>query len=120
MLVGLRLFAELQSTRPRRKGLTFFAGSNTLGFEGFELGAGLLAVADRVVDAERYLLAAGKQKILAALHEILLIEGPGVHEVLKHNHDHVFGNIANSKALGQAARLARQRQLISGFRRARY
>src|SRR6266851_4353193 len=97
MPVRPRLFAELKSNWPRYKGSALFAGSNTLGFESFELGAGLLAIADRVIGAEWYLLAAGKQEFLAALHEILLVEGPGVHEILQHNHDHVAGDIVDGQ-----------------------
>ena len=98
MSVVFLFLVEFESNRPGNKRSAFFAGSNTLGFEGFELGAGLLAVADRVVGAERYLLAAGKQKFLAALHEILLVEGPGVHEILQHNHNHVPGDISDGQS----------------------
>src|SRR6516162_6918176 len=97
MPVRLRLFADLKSNRPRYKSSAFFAGSDTLGFESFELGAGLFAIADSVIGAERHLLAAGKQEFLAALHEILLVERPRVHEVLQHNHDHVAADILDGQ-----------------------
>jgi len=50
-VVFLFLF-EFESDRPGNKRSTFFAGEHSLGFSSFELGAGLLAIADRVVGAE--------------------------------------------------------------------
>src|SRR6266852_1199393 len=76
---------------------TFFAGKRSLGFRSFELGAGLFAIADGVIGAERYLLAAGKQEFFAALHQIFLVEGPGVHEILQPNHDHVPRDIVDGQ-----------------------
>src|SRR5260370_28800261 len=94
-----RLIDERKNNRPWYEGLAFFAGSNARGFESFEVGAGLLPIADGVVRAEGYLLAAGKQKFLAALHQILLIEGPRVHEILQHNHNHTIRNVSDLEAL---------------------
>src|SRR5258708_19795379 len=85
MSVVFLFLVEFKSNRPGNKRSAFFAGSNTLGFEGFELAAGLLAVADRVVGAERYLLAAGKPKFLAPLLEIPLVQGPRPTATLPHN-----------------------------------
>src|SRR5260370_729667 len=98
MPVRLRLFAELKSNRLGHKGTTRLAGADALGFEGFQLRPGLLSVTDSVVCAKWYLLAAGKQEFLAALHEILLVEGPGVHEILQHNHDHVPRDIIDGQS----------------------
>src|SRR5229473_479374 len=94
---------------------TFFAGKHSLGFRSFELGAGLFAIADGVIGAERYLLAAGKQEFFAALHQIFLVEGPGVHEILEHDHEHVLCDVADRKTLRQAAGLARKGKLVEGL-----
>src|SRR5260370_24011067 len=51
------------------------------GFHGLQLRACLFPVANRVVGAERDLLAARQQKLFTALHQVLLVEGPRVHEV---------------------------------------
>src|SRR5215470_10416883 len=58
---------------------------------GRELFAGLLAVPQRVVGAVRDLLAVRQQRGLAALHQLLLVEGPGIHEVLQHDHKDPVG-----------------------------
>src|SRR5258707_672950 len=116
MSIAFLFLVEFESDRPGNKRSAFFAGADPLGFEGFQLRPGLLSVADSVVCAKWYLLAARKQKFLAALHEVLLIESPGVHEILQHDHNHVSGDISDGQSLRQTARLARERQMVSGFR----
>ena len=119
MSVVFQFLVEFESNRPGNKRPAFLAGSNTLGFETFELGASLLPITDGVVGAEWYLLAARKQKFLAALHQVLLIESPRVHEILQHDHDHVLGNVADSDGLGQAAGLPIGQQISSSRGRKR-
>ena len=63
------------------------------------------------------MFAAGQQKLLAALHQILLVERPGVHEVLQHDHEHVLRDVADGQALGQAAGLAGDGKLFRGLLR---
>ena len=70
-------------------------GPPALRFQGFKLSSRLLAIAQSVVSAERDLLAARKQKFLAALHQVLLVERPWIHEVLEHDHEHVLSQIAD-------------------------
>src|SRR5258708_7240975 len=98
MSIAFLFLVEFESDRPGNKRSAFFAGADALGFEGFQLRPGLLSVTDSVVCAKWYLLAAGKQEFLAALHEILLVEGPGVHEILQHNHDHVPRDIIDGQS----------------------
>src|ERR1035437_3185522 len=86
-------------------------------FHRVQLSTSLFAIADRIVRAERNLLAARKQEFLTALHQILLVERPGVHEVLQHDHQHVLRDIADGKALGQAAGLAGDGKLFRRFLR---
>src|SRR5258708_35311030 len=65
---------------------TLFAGEHSLGFHCFELRTSLLAVTDRVVRAEWYLFAAWKQEFLAKIHQIFLVEGLRVHDILNNYH----------------------------------
>src|SRR5262249_32454348 len=77
-----------------------------------ELLACLFAIAHHIVRTERNLLAAGQQKLLAAFHEVLLIKGIGIHEILQHDHDHVLGNAADRDVVGKLACLTGDRQLL--------
>src|SRR5258708_11415779 len=76
-----------------------------LRFHRLQLSASLFAIADRIVGAERNLLASRQEKFLAAFHEVLLIESPGVHEILQHDHQDVLGDIADGEAFGNSAGL---------------
>src|SRR5262249_49663177 len=67
------------------------ARAPTFRLHSFKLDACLLAISKRVVGAKGDLLAAWEQEFLTALHQILLVERPGIHEVLQHNHQHVVG-----------------------------
>src|SRR5258708_2343440 len=75
----------------------------------------LLAVSDAVVGAEWNLFAARQQELLAALHHILLIERPRVHEVLQHDHEHPIRDCANVKSLGELTRRARGQEIAGRF-----
>src|ERR1035437_428951 len=86
-------------------------------FHRVQLSTSLFAIADRIVRAERNLLAARKQEFLAALHQVLLVERPRIHEVLQHDHKHVLRDVADGKALGQAAGLAGDGKLLRRFLR---
>src|SRR5262249_36150547 len=68
-------------------------GTPAISFTMYELFAGLFPVAECVVGAERDLVAARQQKPLTALHEVFLVEGPGIHEVLQHDHEHAPGDV---------------------------
>jgi hypothetical protein len=78
---------------------------------GVELPTSLLAVADRIVGAEWDLLAARQEKLLATFHEVLLIERPRIHEILKHDHDHVPGDLVDGQPIRKLAGLTRNRDL---------
>jgi hypothetical protein len=66
-----------------------------LRFHRFKLLPRLLTIAQRIVCAEWDLLATGQEEFFAALHQVLLIERPGIHKVLQHDHDHVVGKRAD-------------------------
>src|ERR1039458_6448370 len=72
-----------------------------------ELSTRLFAIPDGVIGAERNLLATGQQEFLAALHQVLLVESPGIHEVLQHDHDHVLRDIPDGKVLGKRSQESR-------------
>src|SRR5258708_19280164 len=74
MSVVFQFLVEFESNRPGNKRPAFLAGSNTLAFETFELGASLLPITDGVVDTEWYLLPPRNHTFLPALHHLLLIE----------------------------------------------
>src|ERR1039457_2742787 len=65
-----------------------------------QLSASLFTIADGIVSTERNLLASRQEKFLTALHEVLLIKSPRVHEILQHDHQHVLCDITDSKAFG--------------------
>src|SRR5260221_5819579 len=98
---------------------SFLTGANTFGFKGLELRASLLAIANGVEGAEWYLLASGQQEFLTALHEILLIERPWIHEILQHDHEHVPGDVLDGQTLRKPAGLAGERHLADRFWRGR-
>ncbi len=118
MSIVFLLLVKLESDWAGNELSPLFAGEHSLGFHRFELRTSLLAVTDRVVRAEWYLFAAWKQELLATLHQIFLVEGPRVHEILQHDHDHVIRNVAHLKPLWRAARFAGQLQLVNGLLRA--
>ena len=84
----------------------------TFRFHGLKLCARLLAISKGVVRAKRDLLTTGEKEFFAALHQILLVKRPGVHEVLQHDHEHVIGKVANGRAFGYAAGLTGERKLL--------
>src|SRR5215471_4034816 len=84
----------------------FNAGAASFRFHCLELYPGLLPVSYGVVSAKWNLLVTRKQKFLAAFHQVLLVEGPWIHKVLQHDHDHVTGDIANREAFRNPAGLA--------------
>jgi hypothetical protein len=53
-------------------------------------------------------LSAGQEELLAAFHQVLLVEGPRVREILEHDHDHVLRNVADGQTLGNLAGMARK------------
>src|SRR5260370_35793134 len=108
----------VEDERARVVSATFAPGAPPLGLHRIELGSRLFPIPHRVVGAEWNLLAARQQKLLAAFHEILLVEGPRAHEILERDHDHALGDVANGQAVGEYARLARERALLNRFRRA--
>src|SRR5258708_11100385 len=75
----------------------------------------LLAIADAVVRAKRNLLPVGQENFLTALHQVLLVKGPGVHEVLQHDHEDMLGKGAHIKPICQATCGTRKRELLGGF-----
>jgi hypothetical protein len=89
------------------------------GHRRLELRSGLFAIPDRVIRAEWNLFSAGQQELLAALHQVLLIEGPWVHEILEHDHDHVLRDVADYKAFGNSAGLTGEGELVCRFLRPR-
>src|SRR5260370_40958444 len=93
MSVVFLFLVKLESDWAGNELSTLFAGEHSLGFHCFELRTSLLAVTDRVVRAEWDLFAAWKQELLATLHQIFLFEGPTVHKILQHDHDHVISNV---------------------------
>src|SRR5260370_16431555 len=107
MSVVFLFLVEFESNRPGNKRSTFFAGANPLWFQGFELDTSLFAITNRVISAERNLLPSRKQKFLAALHQVLLIEGPRVHEILQHNHNHVPEDTSDAQRSSKTAPLPR-------------
>jgi hypothetical protein len=48
-----------------------------------------------------------------------LVERPGIHEVLRHDHQHVIGEVSDRHGVRKTARLAGQRQLIERLLRSR-
>src|SRR5579859_5302961 len=89
---------EIEADRLRYKGDARAAGSVVRPLARFELHARLLTVAKRIVGAERNLLTIRQKEFLAALHQVLLIEGPGIHEVLQHDHEDIAGKGAKVQA----------------------
>src|SRR5258708_10736213 len=75
----------------------------------------LLTVADTVVGTERNLLAIRQEDFLTALHHVLLVKGPGVHEVLQHDHEDVLSKGAQIKPIRQATGGARKSELLRSF-----
>ncbi len=47
-------------------------------------------------------MAAGQEELLAALHQVLLVEGPWIHEVLHHDHEHAVGQRSEVELVGEA------------------
>src|SRR5260370_37829847 len=82
---------KAERDRLRRISLARAPGAIAAALAGLELLAGLLPVAERVVCAEGDLHAAREQELLAAFHQVLLVKGPGVHEVLQHDHEDLVG-----------------------------
>src|ERR1039458_5797259 len=78
---ALRACMEVKDNRLRMIWLAISASLFALWFHGIQLRSRLFAITDRVVRAKGDLFAAGEQKLLAALHQVLLVEGPGIHEV---------------------------------------
>src|SRR6266704_2060801 len=74
---------EVERDGPRLIFAAIGTGTAALGLGCFQLRPGLLAVADGVVSAEWNLLSAGQEEFLAAFHQVLLVEGPRVHEILE-------------------------------------
>src|SRR5260370_27084013 len=68
-----------------------------------QLLARLLAISQCVVCAERDLLSAGQQELLAAFHQVLLVERPWCHEILQHDHDHATRKPADRQAVRYSA-----------------
>src|SRR5260370_3173975 len=89
----------------------------TLGLHCLQLSASLFAIADGIVGAKRNLFASRQEKFLAALHEVLLIEGPRVHEILQHDHQDVLRDVPDGKAFWNSAGLTRHSELLSRFLR---
>lgn len=54
-----------------------------------QLIARLFAVPDIVVSAEGDLFTVRQQDYLAALHDILLVERPGIEEILERDHENM-------------------------------
>src|SRR5260370_41458412 len=97
---------EVERDWPRLISPSLSAGAPAFWLRCFQLRSGLLPVANRVVGAEWNLLASWQQEFLAALHQVLLIECPRIHEILEHDHDHVLRNVSDSQTFGNSARLA--------------
>src|SRR5216683_5661876 len=104
---------EFESNRTGNKRPAFFAGANPLRFQGFELDTSLFAITNRVKSAERNLLPSRKEELLAALHEVLLIESPRIHEILQHDHEHVLCDFPDGKGFGDSAGPTRHSELLS-------
>src|SRR5579884_1921588 len=101
--------------RLRRKWHTCAPGLVALALAFLELLACLLTVTNAVIRAEGYLFAIGKQDLLAALHQVFLIEGPGVHEILQHDHEDLIGKGVKiqAQAIGKATGGAGKSELLS-------
>src|SRR6516225_6125413 len=106
---------EIESHRPWLIACAAGTCAPTFWFHGFKLCARLLAIPKSVVRAKGDLLASREKEFFAALHQILLVERPGIHEVLQHDHEHVIGKIANGRAFGYAASLTGERKLLCRF-----
>src|SRR5215831_8624530 len=95
LLTSCRRDAEAERHRPWFEPLSVGPRPTPLSFQGFKLGSCLLTITKGVVSAEWDLFTAGKEKFFAALHQVLLIECPWIHEVLEHDHEHVLGQISD-------------------------
>src|SRR5713101_940388 len=89
-----------------------------LGLHRLQLSTSLFTIADGIVGTERNLFASRQEKFLAALHEVLLIESPRIHEILQHDHQHVPCDFPDCEAFGNSAGLTRHCKLLSRFLRA--
>src|SRR5579859_6975048 len=110
----------MEAHRPWFIRTAFSACATTFRFHRLKLLSCLLPITNGVVGTEWNLLAARKQELLAAFHQVLLIKCPGIHEILQHDHDHVLSDVTDSQALGNAACLAGERELLSRFLRTRH
>lgn len=79
---------KVKCDRFRQKFDAISLRAGTGAIAGYKLGARLLAISDRVVRTKRNLETAGQEEFFAALHHVLLIERPWIHEVLQHDHEH--------------------------------
>src|SRR5258708_7567269 len=95
---------ESEGQRLRDKGHTLSLSLVTLALTLLQLHPGLFAVPDVVISTEWDLFAIGEQDFLAALHQVLLVEGPGIHEILQHDHEDIFGEGTQvQSSIGEAA-----------------